>query len=371
MSSASHCSFSFSAFLPHTSLCNQRSSEPVQVSNPSAQNLSSYALIRAYNCNLQALSTSAHFNTTIMTDHIQPTHHPDFDGEGDIVMSDPHDSTANSPSTDPSSYASSQLEDNDNEIPTTTTTPRGSSTGLSAPVTKPHLFNLPRELREKIYTQALCSPHNIPWPSATLRTHLSPQLLRTCRMIHAEATPVLYSQNRFQFTHPSDANMFLYNHNPEIIRANVKKLHLIIKDHRDVRSLWTSWLSSTMPDRSLASDYPNLTILDIRLRSDLIRTLNGDLLERYKRWHGDKALSELDGSVKEQARPGCQISIIAHTRMASADLRVLVKAFPEDLRMVRPRGEERAIFRSEWRAKERCSVALEIEASESTRVVGP
>lgn len=126
-----------------------------------------------------------------------------------------------------------------------------------------------------------------------------------------------------------------------------------------------------MPDRSLASDYPNLTILDIRLRSDLIRTLNGDLLERYKRWHGDKALSELDGSVKEQARPGCQISIIAHTRMASADLRVLVKAFPEDLRMVRPRGEERAIFRSEWRAKERCSVALEIEASESTRVVGP
>ncbi|QDS77834.1 hypothetical protein FKW77_006253 [Venturia effusa] len=308
----------------------------------------------------------------------------DLDGEGDIVMSDgPHDSIATSPSTNPSSYASSHHEDTDNDMPTTTTTPRGSGAGLhnipdkQAPPTKPELFTLPRELREKIYTYALSATHTISWPSLSLRTHLSPQLLRTCKMIYAEASPVLYSQNRFQFTHPSDANMFLYNHNPDLIRQNVKKILLVIRDPRDVRHLWTYWLSSTMPTRSLASDYPNLTDLDIRLRSDLIRTLNGDLVDRYKRWHGDRALRDIDGALKQQTMDSCHVSVIAHTRLASTDLRLLVEAFPEGsspsseaLRRV-PNRERGVVFRSGYLRMEICRVLLEIEASESTRVVGP
>lgn len=318
-----------------------------------------------------------------MTNHGQPAH-PDFDGEGDIVMSDgPHDSIATSPSTNPSSYASSRHEDTDNDMPTTTTTPRGSGAGLhsmpdkQAPPTKPELFTLPRELRERIYTYALSTSHTIPWPSLNLRTHLSPQLLRTCKMIYAEAAPVLYSQNRFHFTHPSDANMFLYNHNPDLVRENVKKIQLVIKDHRDVRNLWTYWLSSTMITRSLTFDYPNLVNLDIRLRSDLIRTLNGDLVERYKRWHGDRALRDIDGALKEMAWKGCAVSVVAHTRLASTDLRILVEAFPEGsspsseaLRRAQNR-ERSVVFRSGFLPMERCKVALEIEASESTRVVGP
>lgn len=319
-----------------------------------------------------------------MTTTMSRPPHPDFDGEGDIVMSDgPHDSIATSPSTNPSSYASSHHEDTDNDMPTTTTTPRGSGAGLynilnkQPPPIKPELFTLPRELRERIYTYALSTSHTISWPSLSLRTHLSPQLLRTCKMIYAEAAPVLYSQNRFQFTHPSDANMFLYNHNPDLIRQNVKKLHLVIKDHRDVRNLWTYWLSSTMATRSLTTDYPNLANLDIRLRSDLIRTLNGDLVDRYKRWHGDRALRDIDGALKETAVKGCAVFVVAHTRMASTDLRVLVEAFPEGsspsseaLRRVQSR-ERSVVFRSGALPMERCAVALEIEASESTRVVGP
>lgn len=318
-----------------------------------------------------------------MADRTQLSH-PNFDGDGDIVMSDgPHDSIATSPSTNPSSYASSHHEDTDNDIPTTTTTPRGSGAGLhsipdkQAPPTKPELFTLPRELRERIYTSALSTPHTIPWPSASLRTHLAPQLLRTCKMIYAEAAPVLYAQNGFQFTHPSDANMFLYNHNPDLIRENVKKIHLVIKDHRDVRNLWTYWLSSTMATRSLATDYPNLTTLDIRLRSDLIRTLNGDLVDRYKRWHGDRALRDIDGALKEQAVEGCVVFVVAHTRMASTDLRLLVEAFPEGSSpkleaLSRVQNRERSVvFRSGFLPMERCMVALEIEASESTRVIGP
>ncbi|KAE9982775.1 hypothetical protein EG328_010639 [Venturia inaequalis] len=321
--------------------------------------------------------------TTIMTTHGQPAH-PDFDGEGDIVMSDgPQDLIATSPSTNPSSYASSRHEDTDNDMPTTTRTPRGSGAGLhnipdkQAPPTKPELFTLPRELRERIYTYALSTSHTIPWPSLNLRTHLSPQLLRTCKMIYAEAAPVLYSQNRFQFTHPSDANMFLYSHNPHLIRQNVKKVCLVIKDHRDVRNLWTFWLSSTMATRSLATDYPNLTNLDVRLRSDLIRTLNGDLIDRYKRWLGDRALRDIDGALKETVVKGCAVTIVAHTKLATADLKVLVEAFPEGsspsseaLRRAQHR-ERGIVFRSGVLPMEMCEVALEIEASEHTRVVGP
>jgi hypothetical protein len=292
-------------------------------------------------------------------------------------MSDPHDSMADSPSTSPSSYTSSRHEDTDHDIPTTTTTPRGSGAGLhstpdkTTPITKPHFFSLPRELREKIYAYALSTPHIIPWPSATLRTRLSPQLLQTCRTIYHEATPLLYSLNGFQFHHPSDANMFLFNYNPEIIRANVKRIHLLIKD-REVRNLWTFWLGSTMPGRSLGGDYPNLTRLDIRLRSSFLHALNGDLVDRYQRWQGDRALRDVCLHLEQRAPPECQISIVAHTRLASADIRTLVENFPDDLGRVR-QLDRSVVFRSEWQAIHRSSVALEIEAvpGHDSRVLGP
>jgi hypothetical protein len=316
--------------------------------------------------------------TTMTEPH--PSHHPDFDGEGDTVMSDPHDSIADSPSTTPSSYASSRHEDTDHDVPTTTTTPRGSGAGLTTPpnkpepITKPHLFDLPRELREKIYAYSLSTPHIIPWPSANLRTHLAPQLLRVCKTIYHEATPVLYSHNCFQFHHPSDANMFLFNYNPDVIRANVKKVHLLIRD-REVNSLWTQWISSTMPGRNLQDDYPNLTRLEIRLRSSFLREINGDISDRFKNhaWQGDRALRRLCLHLEERMVEGCRTSIVVHARLPSTDVKTLVVGFPTELGKVPQSRESKSLaFRTEFFLIEKCRVGLELEAIPgSERVAGP
>lgn len=157
-----------------------------------------------------------------------------------------------------------------------------------------------------------------------------------------------------------------------MIRMNVKRLHLLIKD-REVRNLWTFWLGSTMPARSLGGDYPNLTRLEIRLRSSFLHALNGDLVDRYQRWSGDRALRDLCLHLEQRAPPECQISIIAHTRLASADIRTLVENFPDDLGRVRHQGDRTVVFRSEWQSIHRSSVALEIEAvpGHDSRIPGP
>ncbi|KAF1960942.1 hypothetical protein CC80DRAFT_489173 [Byssothecium circinans] len=73
-------------------------------------------------------------------------------------------------------------------------------------------FRLPAELRNKIYTALLC-PNYVPLKTLTKSTDhdhthttspppLHPSILSTCRLIAAEASPLLYTHNTFH-AHPS------------------------------------------------------------------------------------------------------------------------------------------------------------------------
>ncbi|PVH92903.1 hypothetical protein DM02DRAFT_646709 [Periconia macrospinosa] len=143
--------------------------------------------------------------------------------------------------------------------PTTTVAPTASA---SHPPFR--FFDLPRELRDRIYTYALVSAFPFWWPSATSPPHnVALDLLRVSRRMHHEAAPILYTQNKFLFTHPSDCNMF------RIIASShsehITTVYLRIRE-KDM-NLWTKYLSSTKEDRSLKFDLPNLKTLWIFLRS--------------------------------------------------------------------------------------------------------
>jgi hypothetical protein len=70
-------------------------------------------------------------------------------------------------------------------------------------------FGLPTELRLRIYSELLVDPKPIAFAGAyhdsdeSLRqiniSNLHPALLRTCRKVYDEASPLLYSHNAFQF----------------------------------------------------------------------------------------------------------------------------------------------------------------------------
>lgn len=76
------------------------------------------------------------------------------------------------------------------------------------------LFTLPREIRDRIYSFSMTTQNFVPieWPPLSygvIPYGIQPQLLRTCRIIHEEVAPLLYSLNIMTFHHPSDANMFV------------------------------------------------------------------------------------------------------------------------------------------------------------------
>lgn len=125
-------------------------------------------------------------------------------------------------------------------------------------------FDLPRELRDRIYLHALASPFPFWWPSATPPKHnVAASLLRVSRQAYDEAAPVLYAHNKFLFTHPSDCNMFRVVSSPYSIKITAVYLRIREKD----MSLWTKYLSSKKQDRSMKADLPNLKMLWIFLRS--------------------------------------------------------------------------------------------------------
>ncbi|EME77911.1 uncharacterized protein MYCFIDRAFT_200295 [Pseudocercospora fijiensis CIRAD86] len=86
-------------------------------------------------------------------------------------------------------------------------------------------LSLPPELRDQIYTALLSAQHSIDIFRYQKRftctkssdsndenpegVHIPVSILRICKQIHAEATPVLYSSNKFVFTFPSVLTGFL------------------------------------------------------------------------------------------------------------------------------------------------------------------
>lgn len=134
------------------------------------------------------------------------------------------------------------------------------------------LFELPREIRDRIYALCLTAREGMPieWPRARdspIFYDMQPQLLRICSIVHDEAAPLLYTLNTLTFHHPSDANMFVNALAPSpMYGRHISNLSLHIKA-QDVR-MWMPYLTSTDDVRSLRADFPNLKELGVRFRSN-------------------------------------------------------------------------------------------------------
>ena len=170
----------------------------------------------------------------------------------------PHSSdtpmTEDPPQTQPST--DTQLPPSDASNPATI------PTAPTKPERETSLLSLPRELRDRIYTFALTSPSPFWWPTQHTSHHLSPALLAVSRAVYHEAAPLLYSSNKFLFTHPSDCNMFRVITSP--FSAHMTSVCFRIRE-KDLR-LWTGYLGSSSTVRSLRHDLPKLKSLWVFLR---------------------------------------------------------------------------------------------------------
>ncbi|OAL56312.1 hypothetical protein IQ07DRAFT_497009 [Pyrenochaeta sp. DS3sAY3a] len=130
------------------------------------------------------------------------------------------------------------------------------------------LLSLPRELRDRIYTFTLTTPGPFFYPPNPKHHpkhtvfNVGINLLRANRQVYEEAIPILFTSNKFMFVHPSDCNIFRVV--TSSFSERITKVYFRI-NKRDMR-LWTSYLGSKSPDRSLRADLPNLKSLWIFLR---------------------------------------------------------------------------------------------------------
>lgn len=131
------------------------------------------------------------------------------------------------------------------------------------------LLSLPRELRDRVYVFALVSESPFWWPGKSPESGLrdgdnvsSVSLIRTCKQVYRESIDILYSHNKFVFTHPSDCNMFRVVASSASI--NITSVYFRIRQ-KDLK-LWTTYLGSKQVERSLKSDLPKLKSLWVFLR---------------------------------------------------------------------------------------------------------
>ncbi|KAF1922713.1 uncharacterized protein M421DRAFT_104907 [Didymella exigua CBS 183.55] len=175
-----------------------------------------------------------------------------------------------SPSTSSDSSDTTML-DAPTHVPLTPTRPRQPSVTQRAPPAQTPapdpsfslLLSLPRELRDRVYGLALASPHPFWWPGqAPARHGVGVALLQTSRQVHDEAAPLLYTANKFLFTHPSDCTVFRVVASRHA--ARIASVYFRIRE-RDL-PLWTKYLGSRKDERCLKHDLPRLKTLSIFLR---------------------------------------------------------------------------------------------------------
>ena len=157
------------------------------------------------------------------------------------------------------------------------------------------LFRLPLELREHIYLHLLHSALGFNFPSDHSSTACTPSILRVCRAMHAEATPLLYTTNKLIFSHPSDANMFR--------RALASELStylstIVLRVKNTDTKLWTHYFNTHAAERSLVRDYPHLRTLFVRFRGPRFQPLFS-AEQNAVHWLRDPKLHELIPSVRK------------------------------------------------------------------------
>ncbi|SMR46372.1 unnamed protein product [Zymoseptoria tritici ST99CH_1E4] len=170
--------------------------------------------------------------------------------------------------------------------------PTSNNADLPDSVANSLLFELPREIRDRVYSYCLTSRLNLPieWPSLWRPYDLQPQLLRTCKIIRDEAGPLLYTLNAQMFHHPSDANIFVRAFTSPVFGQQITHLNLHIKA-QDMR-LWMPYVTSTDPVRSVKADFPALKELEIRYRSNKWR-MEQSVETNMRIWSDDSRLEEI------------------------------------------------------------------------------
>jgi len=200
-----------------------------------------------------------------------------------------------------------------------------------APVLSSSCFlGLPQEIRDEIYAYCLTAPQGrISWPARSPMNHVTSGLLASCRQIHKEAGPILYNKNIFVFNHPSDLNVFRHimdRHSREMCRVELRLRE------RDLR-MWTSYFSSTHATRSLITDLPNLTNLDIHLRHNAW-SFGVDLEEAMRTWHNNKPLKHLCLSLEGKTPEHAQTTVIMSMRTGEPQLDYLRRNMPEAFKVL-------------------------------------
>ncbi|KAF7197961.1 hypothetical protein HII31_00675 [Pseudocercospora fuligena] len=172
------------------------------------------------------------------------------------------------------------------------------------------LYSLPREIRDRIFAFVLSPKDGLPveWPRPTqFRLNspydLQPQLLRTCKIVHDEAAPLLYTMSSMTFHHPSDANVFVRAFASPIYGRQITNLSLHIKA-QDSRT-WMPYLTSTDEIRSLRADFPNLRELGVRFRSNKWHHQHTPE-QNMRAWCDDSRLDELTDGLRHVFLPSEQ-----------------------------------------------------------------
>lgn len=127
----------------------------------------------------------------------------------------------------------------------------------------------------------------VEWPSESVSYQLQPAILSTCRKIYQEAGPILYRENRFTFTHPSDCNIFV--HLMDRTHSKLIRCVLLRMRDRDTR-LWADWMTSTDPVRCFSNDLPNLERLRVFLRHGSFWQHDRPIDDQFRTWHRNKRL---------------------------------------------------------------------------------
>lgn len=171
------------------------------------------------------------------------------------------------------------------------------------------LFTLPREIRDRVYAFCLMAREReaVEWPvggadkGSGRRSGMAPELLRTCKIVAAEATRALYAENRLAFFHPSDANMFV---RAMASPGHTRHLaHLLLHVRAQDTRLWMPYLTSTDLTRSLKADFPNLRDLGIQYRSNKWQAAL-PVEANLRHWSEDGRLDELINGLGHVFWPG-------------------------------------------------------------------
>lgn len=183
------------------------------------------------------------------------------------------------------------------------------------------LFRLPRELRDRIYAHLLTAPTALLLPSDAQSLHLTPALLRTCRQLYSEATPLLYSLNRFTFAHPSDLAAFRSLsdalHSPALTSVALR-----VRE-RELR-LWKRYLEGADRSYCVAADLPHVRHLVVFLRQGWWSAAT-DVEANLRAWLQNARVRALCKELEGRLPRAAEVTVVSSVRVPEPHFEALAR----------------------------------------------